>query len=110
MCGAVVVDDLRVVDRDVRGPLVEIVDGVTPLAHHLSHQTVGDADRCRGVVHEPGLHLLPAGGELRVRRRRERNDVEFVPLAFSRREFPHGALLTSGLGYHVLVLTAVVLS
>ena len=63
----VVVDDLRVVDGDIRGPPVELVDRIAPFAHHLSDQTVGDADGGRGVVHESGLHLLPAGGEFRVR-------------------------------------------
>ena len=93
----VVVHDLRVVDRDVGGPTVEIVDGITPFAHHLGHQTVGDADRGRGVVDEPGLHLAPAGGELRQGRRRQRNNVELVPLAFARRKFLLGAFLASGL-------------
>ena len=79
----VVVHDLRMVNGDVRGSPVEIVDGITPLAHHLSHQTVGDTDGRRGVVDESGLHLLPAGGEFRVRRRRERNNVELVTLAFA---------------------------
>src|ERR1700755_2477906 len=82
----VVVDDLRVVDGDVRGPLIEFVDGIASLAHYLSHQTVGNADGRRGAVHESVLLLLPAGGEYRVRRRRERNDVELVMLAFPRRE------------------------
>src|ERR1700742_3434067 len=107
--GAVVVDDLRVIERDVRRPAVEIVDGVTPFAHHLSHQTVGDTYGGGGVVHESGLHLLPAGAEVGERRRRERNDIELASFAFSRSEFPHGTFLASGLGYQVLVLTAVVL-
>src|ERR1700727_3404158 len=93
----VVVDDLRVVDGDIRGPPVEFVYGVTPLAHHLCDQTVGDAYGGRGVVHESGLHLLPAGGEFRVRRRRERNDVELVTLAFPRREFAQRTFLATGL-------------
>ena len=42
--GAVVLDNLRVIYRDVGRPLIEVVDGITPFAHHLGHQTICDAD------------------------------------------------------------------
>ena len=59
--GAVVLDDLRMVDRDVSRPPIEIVDGITPFAHHLGHQTVSDADGGCRIVHELGLHLVASG-------------------------------------------------
>src|SRR5580693_4752489 len=96
MCAAVVLDDLRVVDRDVSRPLIEIVDGIAPLTHHLGHQTIGYSDSGCGVIDEPGLHLVPAVIEIRESRRRQRNDVEFVSLAFPGGEFLLGRLLASG--------------
>src|SRR5271165_5811191 len=44
VCGAVVLDDLWVVYRDVGRPLIEVIDGIAPGAHHLGHQPIGDAD------------------------------------------------------------------
>ena len=63
--GAVVLDDLRVVHRDVSRPLIEVVDGIAAFAHHLGHQPIGDADGGCWIIDEPGLHLVPAGGEIR---------------------------------------------
>ena len=61
MRGAIVLDDLRMVDRDVGRPLLEIVDGITPFAHYLGHQTISDTDGGCRIVDELGLHLVPAG-------------------------------------------------
>ena len=38
--GAVVLHDAGVIDRDVGGPLVEVLDRVTAFAHYLGHQLV----------------------------------------------------------------------
>jgi hypothetical protein len=107
--GAIVLDDLRVVYRDVSCPLIEIVDGIAPFAHHLGHQTIGDANGGCRIIDEPGLHLVPAGREIRQGRRRQRNDVEFVSLPFPGGEFFLSRLFVSGLGYQTLILAAIVL-
>src|ERR1700761_4978053 len=102
--GPVVVDDLRMVNGDICGPTVEIIDGVTTFAHHLGHQTIGGAHSAYRVVHETGFDLLPPGAEIRQRAGRERHDLELVMLAFPRREFAHRTFLTTGRVYHPLVL------
>src|ERR1700722_19102173 len=107
--GAVVVDNLRVINRDVRSPAVEIIYGITSFAHHLGYQTIRGAYRTCRIVHEARLHLLPADSEIRQGRGGQRDDVELVMLAFARREFAHRTFLATGLVYHPLVLGAVVL-
>src|SRR5271163_2934078 len=109
MRSAVVLDNLRMVYRDIGRSLIEIVNGITPFAHHLGYQTIGDADGSCRIVDEPGLHLAPAGGEVRQGRRCQRNNLELVSLAFPGGEFLLGCLLASGLGYQTFVLAAIVL-
>src|SRR5271165_7634835 len=62
--GSVVLDDRRVVDRDVGRLLVEIVDGVTALAHNLGHEPVRVAHCARRIVDECCLHHLPGSAYL----------------------------------------------
>src|ERR1700734_1244734 len=107
MCSAVALDNLRVVYRDIGRSLIEIVDGITPFAHHLGDQTIGDADGSCRVVDEAGLYLTPAGGEVREGRRCQRNNVEFVPLAFPGGQFLLGCLLAPGRRYQAFVLAAI---
>ena len=63
---AVVLDDLRVVHRDVGCPLLEVVDWVSPLAHHLGDEPIGISHCSRWIVDERRLYLLPAVGEMRT--------------------------------------------
>jgi hypothetical protein len=73
---AIVLGDLWVVDRDVGGPLVEVVDWVAPVAHHPGDQFVGLPGGASGVIDElalgcpPRLQVAGAGGGL------QRDDVE----------------------------------
>lgn len=60
--GSVVLDNRRVVDRDVGRLLVEIVDRITALAHHLGNQPVRVAQCARRIVDECCLHRLPPVG------------------------------------------------
>ena len=76
--GAVVLDEVGVVDRDERRLLVEAVDRVAPLAHHLVEQRLGVAERVLGRVDEAGLRVVPLVGVLLARRGAERADVELV--------------------------------
>src|SRR6185503_12229089 len=77
--GAVVLDDLRVVDRDVGRALVELVrDGVAAVAHDLHHERVGLADGRAGLVDEAPLRAAPAVGVAVARGGLELADLELV--------------------------------
>jgi hypothetical protein len=56
---AVVLSDVRMVDRDVGGPLLEVLDRVAPIAHDPGHELVGLAGGAGGIIHEPALCRLP---------------------------------------------------
>ena len=78
----VVLDHARVLHRDVVGALVEVVDGVTALAHDRRDQRVGLVDRAPRVVDELALDLLPVAAEALAGLGVERPEVELlVPLA-----------------------------
>src|SRR4029453_4948364 len=74
--GPVVVHHLGVVDRDVGGPLLEVVDRVAAVAHDRGDQPVGLAGGLGRLVDELGLGVAPglevAGAGLGL----ERDDVE----------------------------------
>ena len=59
MSGPIVLNNVRVIDRDVGRPPLEIVDRVTAVAHDLGHETIGVADRFRRVVDECSLYRPP---------------------------------------------------
>ena len=59
---SVVLDDRRVIDRDVGRLLVKVVDRVAALAHHLGHEPIRVAHCARRIVDERGLHRPPAVG------------------------------------------------
>ena len=76
MALAVVLDHLRVVDRDVGCALLEVLDRVAALGHHRLDQAVGRDDGRLRIVDELGLHdsprlQVPAPGRLRQRPDRE---------------------------------------
>src|SRR5919202_1741353 len=56
----IVLDLLRMVDRNIGGPLLEIAHGIAACLHHLLHQAIGLPDGPLGVIDEPGLHRAPA--------------------------------------------------
>jgi hypothetical protein len=68
---AVVVDDVRVVDRDVRGAALEVVDRIAAVRHDALDQLVGRRDGAAGVVDELRLHVLPARDVALARGRRQ---------------------------------------
>src|SRR4029450_12012697 len=74
--GPVVVHHLGVVDRDVGGPLLEVVDRGAAVAHARGDQPVGRAGGLGRLVDELGLGVAPglevAGAGLGL----ERDDVE----------------------------------
>jgi hypothetical protein len=76
VAGAVVVDDLRMIDRDIGRPLFELVHRVTAFAHHLGHQPVGLAQRARRLVDEPLLQFAPGVQVALARLRGEWHDLQ----------------------------------
>ena len=47
------------IDRDERALLIEVVDGIAAVAHHVGHEAVGRAHRDLRVVDEARLQLAP---------------------------------------------------
>src|SRR3954451_15098012 len=86
MRGPVSLDEVGMVDGDERRLLVEAVDRIATLAHHLVEQRLGVAERVLGCVDEMGLGVVPLLGVLLSRRRSERLDVELVAGLGARRE------------------------
>ena len=62
MRGAVVLYDVRMVDRDQFRLSLEVVDRVAALPHHLCDKLVGVDDGDDWTIDEPALQLLPLGG------------------------------------------------
>ncbi len=104
MRGPVVLDHLRMVDRDVSRTLLEIVYRITAFAHHLGHQTVRLTDRFRRVVDEPRLCHPPRLDIARPGLRRQLTDLELVVFAFARKQFPLRCALAARCFDGVLVL------
>ena len=102
--GSIVLNHVRVIDRDVGRLLVEIVDRVSAFAHYLGHETICVAHRPRRIVDKRSLHRPPAFGVFCARFRRQCNDVELLSLSFARNEFLFAGALITGLAYGSLVL------
>jgi hypothetical protein len=82
----VVVDDVRVVDGDVGGALIEVRHRVPARLHHLGDEAVGIADGTRRVVDEARLDLPPVPGEPCALLGRKVPDVELPDALLARRE------------------------
>jgi hypothetical protein len=59
LCGAVVLDDIGMIDREIRDPLFEIVRGVAARAHDLFDEIVGRKNGFGRIVHELSLNSAP---------------------------------------------------
>src|SRR3954464_10157747 len=75
---AIVLDHLRMIDREVRGALVEVLDRIPAVRHDGLDQAVGLVHRAARVVDEAGLNALPFGHVALTRSRGERPDVERI--------------------------------
>src|SRR5262245_3869916 len=64
-CGAVVHHDVRVIDRDVGHPLLEVANWVASERHDLAHQAVRFGDGAFRVVDETRLDDTPSALESR---------------------------------------------
>jgi hypothetical protein len=108
--GAVVVDQVRVVDGDVGGPAVEVVDRVAPLPHDLHHEDVGLGDALGRRVDEVLLDAHPLLGVPGAAVGAERADVQLLPSLLALAELGLGLTPAVGAFDRALVLgTKVVL-
>ena len=107
MRGAVVLDDLRMVDGDVGGALLELVrDGIAAVAHDLHHERVGLADGRSGLVDEAPLRGPPALGVPVARRGLELADLELVAALAALEQLGLSLPAVAALGDRPLVLGA----
>jgi hypothetical protein len=58
--GTIVFNDHRVVDRNDVGPLCEIYDRRAVSLHDLAHEAICLGHGAFRIVHELGLHIVPA--------------------------------------------------
>src|SRR5216110_2951441 len=103
MGSAVVSDDVRVIDRDVCGALLEVTHWVTTRLHDFFDQPVGFANRFGWLVHEPCLSFPPSVSKSAVLFGRERANLEFVNALLARSEFCLGFTFVAILSDDVLV-------
>src|SRR5919204_263783 len=75
---AIVLDDARMVDRDVGRALLEVVHRVAAVAHHRLNQHVGVVHRDIRVVDELRLYAAPLGDVSLARGRSQRPDLELA--------------------------------
>jgi hypothetical protein len=81
---AIVLDDLRVVDRDVGSLLLEVVDRIPAVAHDRLDQAFGPGDRSARLVDELALQTLPALDVPLARCACEGPDLELAPTLLAR--------------------------
>ena len=82
MGGPVVLDHIGVVDRDVGGPPLEVVDGIAAVTHHLHDQDVGLGHALGRCIDEPLLNTLPRLHVLGPSPVVEGDDVELLAAPF----------------------------
>jgi hypothetical protein len=102
--GAVMLKDVWVVNRDIRDPLIKVVNWISTFAHHRGHETICLTNRRRRIVDECSLYLPPVFVVLCPRFGGQRDDVKLLSATFARDEFFFGRPLIADLAYGSLVL------
>ena len=74
----VMLDDDRMVDRDIPGTLFEVIHRIAARFHDVAEECVGKGDRAGGIVHETRLHVGSAVQELPAFCGLERPDVQLL--------------------------------
>ncbi|CAA9219861.1 MAG: hypothetical protein AVDCRST_MAG54-514, partial [uncultured Actinomycetospora sp.] len=100
----VVLDEVRLGDRQVVGAAPPVLDRVAALPHDRHDQGVGVLDGPAGVVDEPALHLLPVGQEALALGGLQRADVVLVVPVLALAQLLLGLLAVAGLADAALVL------
>ena len=101
---AIVLDDQRVVDRDVGSLLLEVVDRIPAVAHDRLDQAVGPRDRGTRLVDELALQNLPALEVPLARCACERPDLELAPTLLARGQLGLGRMLAFRGAHRAVVL------
>src|SRR3954453_11663796 len=104
--GAVPLDELRMLDGDVGGPLLEVVDRIATLPHDALHQVARFRYRSRRIVDEARLRFLPLLDVALARIVRKRPELELVVTLLTLRELAFGLATTAGLLQLAVVLRA----
>jgi hypothetical protein len=106
LTGAIVLDHLRVIHRDVGGALLEVVHRVAALAQDLHDQLVRLSERDCRLIHEPRLDLLPLRGVSVLRGGRKGPDIELFPSFAASGEICLGLATAIGMLQRAVVLGA----
>src|SRR5690348_6817425 len=89
----VVLDHARVIDRDVAGPLLEVLDRIPALRHHRLDEAVRGRNGTARIVDELSLNGLPVPKVAIARRLRKRLDVEPAAAFLARVQLRFGIAL-----------------
>src|SRR5262249_52381368 len=74
--GAIVHDDVWMVDGDVGNALLKIAERISTRMHYLAHEPVRVDDCAFGIVDEPSLYVAPCLSESSCVVRGERADLQ----------------------------------
>jgi hypothetical protein len=102
--GAVMLNDVWMVDRDIGDPLIKVVNWISTFAHHRGHEAICLTNGCRRIVDERSLYRPPVFVILCPRFGGQRDDVELLSPTLTRDEFLFGRPLIADLAYGSLVL------
>jgi hypothetical protein len=61
--GSVILDDHRMINREIVRPLIEIFQGIAASRHHLRDELIGFAHRAGRVINEARLNATPFAGK-----------------------------------------------
>jgi hypothetical protein len=73
---AVVFEDERVADGNIRGALLKVTDRIAARGHHVTQKPVGFRYRSSGAVHKSRLHVAPVFHEASTIARAERLNIQ----------------------------------
>jgi len=96
MRGTIVLDDDRVVHRNVGSALVKVHDGITAGFHELIYELIRSRNRALRIVHKLRLDRTPTVAEIGSHGRRERTKFKLFPALGAHRE---DALRTADLAF-----------
>src|SRR5579859_436944 len=102
----VVVDNQRVINREVLRPLLKFANRISARLHHLCHQAVGHGHRSSRIIHKSRLHLTPADLKIRTVGRAERTQFELLSPFLAELQHTFGFAGVALLAHHAVVLRA----
>ena len=85
--GAIVLDDDRMIHRNISDALIEVGHRITPGAHYFVYQVIGFGDGPFRVIDEQRLHMAPHLSVPRHLGGRKRPDVQLLDSLFTRGQY-----------------------